>query len=385
MRKKVLVVADSLGCGGAEKSLLAFLSSLNPSEVAVTLMLSARGGVFECLVPKCIRIVDLPTLSGIRKGISQMRYSFALRKWSKSKHHGAELYWQNVGRFIPSLSMLYDVAIAYHQGFPTYFVVKKVEAKKKVAWVNTDLNYAGYNPEFNRPFYERLNKVICVSEDQKIYLSNNGYPNFKNAIVIYDIINPYMVRKLATEKIQISIEDYTISQKLALCTVGRMVKAKNYFLAVESAKILRDRGVDFIWYFIGDGDERKNIEVLIQKYHLENYILLTGLQANPYPWISACDIYVQTSSFEGFGITIAEAKILNKPIVSTNFTVISNQLSHENNGLITEMNPQSIADSILRLVNDKNLCDRIISNLKNQTNNTMSSETIKIRELLNND
>ncbi len=43
----------------------------------------------------------------------------------------------------------YDVAIAFSQGLPTYFVAKKVNAKRKNAWINTDYKKAKYNVKFD--------------------------------------------------------------------------------------------------------------------------------------------------------------------------------------------------------------------------------------------
>ena len=137
-------------------------------------------------------------------------------------------------------------------------------------------------------------------------------------------------------------------RSLADLFVRRLLKG--YDLAVETARILKSKGLKFKWNFVGDGGERPAVEELIKKYHLENEIMLWGMQPNPYPYMAAADIYVQTSRFEGFGLTIAEAKILGKPIVSTNFDVVHDQLKHEVNGLIAEMTPESLAEEVLRLI-----------------------------------
>ena len=68
-----------------------------------------------------------------------------------------------------------------------------------------------------------------------------------------------------------------------------------------------------------------------------------------------CDIYVQTSRHEGFGLTIAEARILNRPVVCTNFEACTMQMVDGKNGLITSFEPDDIADAIERLMNDKQL------------------------------
>ena len=107
-----------------------------------------------------------------------------------------------------------------------------------------------------------------------------------------------------------------------------------------------------------------------------------GLKENPYPYMSKADIYVQTSIFEGFGMTIAEAKLLHRPVVSTNFDVVHDQIIDHQNGLIAEMTPDSVAEKILELHQDKSLRNCIVSNLEQETNNTTLSEPAKFMQLV---
>ena len=97
--------------------------------------------------------------------------------------------------------------------------------------------------------------------------------------------------------------------------------------------------------------------------------------------MAQCDVYVQTSSFEGYGLTIAEAKILGKPVVSTNFDVVHDQIKHEHDGLIAEMTPESVADNILRLINEKDLRNRIIASVNKEKNTTYMTEVEKVEKL----
>ena len=144
---------------------------------------------------------------------------------------------------------------------------------------------------------------------------------------------------------------------------------------------MKERGVEFVWFFIGDGEERLNIENLIKIYNLQKYVILLGERTNPYPYMAQCDVYVQTSSFEGYGLTIAEAKILGKPVVSTNFDVVHDQIKHEHDGLIAEMTPESVADNILRLINEKDLRNRIIASVNKEKNTTYMTEVEKVEKL----
>ena len=90
---------------------------------------------------------------------------------------------------------------------------------------------------------------------------------------------------------------------------------------------------------------------------------MLGVKANPYPYIKNSDIYVQTSKYEGFGLAIAEARMLNIPVVTTRFDAVYNQMIDEKNGLVVDMNADAVCDGILRLINDTELRERIVQYL----------------------
>ena len=200
---------------------------------------------------------------------------------------------------------------------------------------------------------------------------------------IYDIINPDVIYRLAQEP----VTDMPVAEKgeNTIVTVGRLTKPKNHLLAVDAAKVLVEKGLDFKWFFIGEGKEmRPAIEERIVANELQQNVFLLGLKENPYPYMARADIYVQTSSFEGFGMTIAEAKILHCPIVCTNFDVVHDQIIDHQNGLIAEMTPNSVADKIMELLQDESLKRHLISSLESETNNTSFTEVEKFNKLINN-
>jgi len=127
------------------------------------------------------------------------------------------------------------------------------------------------------------------------------------------------------------------------------------------------------WYIIGEGKERKSLEKLIHHNKLDSIFFLLGYKENPYPYMKSCDIYVQTSLFEGLGLTLIEASILQKPIVTTNFPTAHSIISHNKTGLICEMNSQSIAKSISNYIDNPQLKQKIVTNLKMMKNNDKES------------
>jgi glycosyltransferase involved in cell wall biosynthesis len=373
--RKVLFLIDSLTCGGAEKSLISLLPLLDYSKVQVDLMLVERGGVFEQYVPKGVNVLDFPQSQTLFFRLGQICFSVLLRVLKK--RHGAEVRWMAMNRVYEDLKKEYDVAVAYQQGFPTYYVAQKVRARKKYAWVNADIKCAGYDEVFNRHFYDSYDWVVPVSDVLCDLMKQTTYVKPQKLFTVYDILNVDLIRQMSLEK----VEGFPC-QGITIVTTGRLAPPKNYPLAVETAALLKKKGIDFIWYFVGEGSERGHIEELIRSNALKEQVKLVGMTPNPYPYMAMADVYVQTSSFEGFGLTLNEARILHRPVVSTNFPVVYNQIKDGENGLIAEMTPESVADKILMIVNDEALRNRLIEATKKEINTTSITEPQKVMELL---
>ena len=384
-RKHILFVIDSLFIGGAEKSLIALLYQLNPQKYEIHLWIRCRGGELEALLPKDVVVIPSPYYSFLEKKLyrfSLLTFSVAFRilRYVGIKKHSAETLWKCTGWATKVPADHYDVAIAYQQGLPTYLVTKKIHAKKRIVWDNTNLQAAGYDVCYNGRFYAQANHIVTVSQRLQT-LMTSSYPQYREKIhCVYDILSPSFIQQQALFENPI-----TEIEGIIIVTVGRLEHYKQYTLAVETARILRDKAISFQWYFVGEGSEKPHLESLINEYGLQEHVILVGKQLNPYPYVFRCDVYVQTSSFEGFGLSIAEAKILGKPVISTNFDAVHDQLRHEVNGLIAEMTAESVADNIIRLIEDEPLRQRIVKNVKAEKNTTAETEIKKVERLLDED
>lgn len=386
MKKKLLFFIDSLGCGGAEKSLISLLPLIDYDRYDVDLIVYESGGAFEKFVPSQVRIIDYTRAyhknSLWRKILVRVVDCYLSPQMRLIKRHHAEILWRGAKWFYKRIPKQYDVAIAYQQGFPTFFLTDKVDASKRIAWINVDPYEAGYDMDYCRQFYEKLDHVVAVSKKLHEKLEMMSPWMADKITCIYDIVNQDVIRQMANEP----INDMTHHDgKTVIVTVGRLVPQKNYLLAVKTARLLKKQGLSFKWYFVGEGEMRTAIEESIKEYGLNEEVILLGFKENPYPYMAKADIYVQTSSFEGFGLTIAEAKILHKPVVSTNFDVVKDQISDRQNGLIAEMTPQSVADRILELLHDDTLRNHIVHNLGQENNLTAVTEVEKFNALVAND
>lgn len=369
MRKSILFVINSLGCGGAEKSLLSLLSLLDYDKYDVTLQMIRRGGMFEELLPPevhvrkeldytafCSQSIAKQMLSfDFRRIAARVRTSLFLRQNRRAGQplHDAQAYWKYSGTAFDPLPELYDVAVAWGQGTPTHFVAKKVRAKKKFAWVNADYENVGHDKDFDRRYYAAFTEIICVSNKLCLTLQK-VFPEYAAKMTtIYDINNPATIFAMANQPCSLRNEG-----NLTLVTVGRLVPQKGYDIAAKAAWLLKKRGVRFHWYVVGGGDSAP-IEKDIVQYGIRNCFTLLGAKANPYPYMKAADIYVQTSKFEGYCLTLAEARMLNVPCVTTNFDVVYAQMIDGDNGLVVEMSAEAVVDGIIRLATDQELYQHI--------------------------
>ena len=378
MKKTIFITIDSLTTAGAEKSLISFLSVLDYSRFSVDLQLFRYGGAFEQYLPKEVNLLPpFKFTSFLQKSIwrqilslnisyifARARYSFLLLIHKNSKHADkARYYWKSVVHCLDAPSKEYDIAIAYAQGVPTFYVVDKVVAKTKFSWINCIYHLEGQNKQYQRRFYSSIDRIVLVSEEAMAHLKK-VYPIFvKKMFIIADIVNPQMMRSMS-ENGESFIDGYKGTR---LLTVARLNKPqKGYDITIEACKLLRDRGLAFKWYAIGKGPYRSEIEAFINQNNLQDYFVLLGTTPNPYPYYKQATIYVQTSRHEGYGLSIAEARMLNIPVVTTEFDAVYSQMVPGKNGLVVPQDPVLVADAIEQLMNDKVLYNSIVQYQKQE-------------------
>ena len=376
MKQKLLFVIESLAAAGAERSLISLLSALDYSRFEVDLQLFSYGGELERYLLEQIHLLPpLDYTEFARKKIKQQiktgdvkkiarrfLYSFLIRFGKNTHADKARKYWRTIAPCFPERKEMYDVAIAYSQGIPTFYVAEKIDAQKKIAWVNVGYRLSEKNLNFLSAFYHRMNRIVCVSETAKDVFDQE-FPLFSDkTVVLRDRIDPAFIRKLANDFSVDFEKDLPI-----LLTVARFAPQKGYDTALEACRILRDRGVRFKWYAIGKGPLRQDMEYFLRENALQDHFVFLGTFANPYPYFKAATLYVQTSRHEGYGLSIAEARILGKPVVTTEFDAVWLQMVQGKNGLVVPQDPIAIANAIERLLIDKALYGSIIAYLKQET------------------
>jgi glycosyltransferase involved in cell wall biosynthesis len=377
VKKCLLFVIDSLDVAGAEKSLVTLLSMLDYSRFTVDLQLFAYGHVLEDLIPKEVNLLQalkytdfsqLSFLQSIKQAAtkreynmfySRIKYSTKIRNGTYSNPEKAIIFWNSISNVIEKNKKVYDVAISYAQGVPTYYVADKIHAKKKIAWVNVSHHPNEMVQAFQRKYYDQYDEIVAVSDSTREVILES-FPKYEDKVkILYDINNPEFISQMAKMGSGFG-DDF---EGVRILTIGRLAHQKGYDVALEACKQLKEEGIHFRWYVLGKGPLEEGLKRSISEMGLADHFILLGVRANPYPYIKGADIYVQTSRFEGFGLAIAEARILNIPVVTTKFDAVYNQMIHGKNGLVVDRNATAVSQGIKSLLHDQNLKQNIINYL----------------------
>ena len=395
MRKKLLFVIDSLTIGGAEKSLISLLNMIDSSKYEIDLLLFKKGGDLEKYVPRNINILPVPEYfryinrekltasKSVLYSYYRLKTSLSLRinNFQQKTLHSEQVVFRSIKKVMLPIQKKYDVAIAYSQGMPTYFVAKKVNASRKLAWINTDYVNTLYDKEIDYQSYEKIDKIIAVSQNTRESVSQIRKEYTHKVDIILDILDPNMIYKMAEEHKVDEFDKFSVN----ILTVGRLVSAKSYDTAIEVARLLKNSGYKFKWFGIGEGPERKKLQDLIDQYELNDCFILLGKKLNPYTYMNDCDIYVQTSIKEGFGLTVSEAKILKKPIVCTTFPTAKEIINHNIDGLIVDHEVDSIYNGIRKYLDDIHFKEKIIRELRSKEPYSSVNQLNKFYELVENE
>lgn len=379
-KRKVLFVVHQLNYGGVQKAVLTALNAIDYSENEVTLYV--RKNRLQ-LLPDVNKKVSKVIINEDKTHYYRKPYTIYLMLCKNCcrllrLRKKADDFHQRIVGYLNKSQMLYekkhyfnndvqyDVAISYIQGYTTKFVAEYIRAKRKIMFyhVSTDENH--HIHEKSMAYFDA---IVGVNEGVQNVLKGL-YSDYADKMT-------YIENYVDADEILMKSKAYSISRdknQIVLCSCGRFAPVKGFDLAVEAAVKLKDKGINFIWYFVGDGPERANLESLIIDNKLNKNIVITGLKDNPYPYIAGCDIYVQPSYEESFGLTIAEAKILCKPIVSTATLGGNKQIVNNENGILTGISGKEIADGINRFLEDDNLQGAVVQNLKNIDYNQLLKE-----------
>ena len=352
-KKKLLIAVHRMSMGGVQKSLLWALRAIDREAYEITLYI--RKDSCELLpeaAPYADRvIVNKDRTRYYRKPKAVLLY--ALLRLAELTGGDAEKRRRQLESFVSDARMRteqtryfadgtkYDIAVSYIQGPTAAFVETYVPAEKKIVFFHgsTDEEHA-----LHEAIFPRFDRIVAVNAGCAEILKTL-YPACADKIThIENYVDADEIREAAR-----AYEADCEGKPTVLCTCGRFSPEKGFDLALEAAAKLKAAGIDFLWYFVGDGPEREKLVSAASAAGLKEAIRFTGTLGNPYPYIAGCDIYVQPSRKESYGLAVKEALLLCRPVITTETVGGKGLVIDNGTGLLAKTDAADLADKILTL------------------------------------
>ena len=373
-KQKIIIVNNNLNVGGVQKALVNLLNEIK-EKYEVTLFIFSNSGEYKRSIPKEVKIIEANSFLKLL-GISQ----------SQSKKEGLFLYiirsvlviWTRLfNNYVPFQWLIstqkklkdFDVAISYlhssndksFYGGCNEFVLGKIDANKKIAFIHGDyLNFGG-NTLKNQKTYKKFDKIAAVSDGcKKSFIQS--IPELSSKTFCVKNFHNY-------NEIKIKADDSPIIYNLNffnIVTVARLGEEKGIIRTINVIAQLVKKNYKICWHIVGEGDQRKEIEELIVFHSLRESIILYGNQDNPYRYMKNADLFLLPSYHEAAPMVFDEAKCLGLPILATKTTSTKEMVEDCNAGWICENSTEGIQIKLEYILNHVSEFKEFYENLRYQ-------------------
>ncbi len=332
---KILFFIDGITGGGAEKVLRTLVNNMDQSKFDITVQTLEDVDPKQYLAP------------GIRfKAINRCKTPLGRKLFHYWVRLCAELKWL----YPLYIRDDYDIEVAYLECAPTKILAASTNQKaKKVAWLHCDLEKRGMDdPEKAKTWYDRYDKVVCVSETVKRSF-RKVIGSGTDSCILYNVNDETDIQHKA-EALEANKPG-----AVTFLTVGRLSYEKGNDRLLDACKMLKGEGFNFALWLVGDGPEREKLMNQASDLGLDNQVSFLGFRENPYPYMRAADVIVTPSHYEGFSTVVTEAMILGKAVVTTPCSGMDELLGDSEFGLITEDSVEGIYLGMKRMLENPEL------------------------------
>ncbi len=293
-----------------------------------------------------------------------------------------------INSLIPFFKLLkknnYDFVISHLITSLPIFLFSFLKVKTKLV-----LSIAGF-PKLTifRSYFWKLSdtniyRVICPSHETKDLLLKSKIFKEKKIFVIKD---PHIyAKKIILKKNESNNRDLDKTKKYII-SIGRLTKQKNYkFLVNAFNNILQiEKNINLL--IIGEGEDRKEIELNIQELNIEKKVSLLGYQDNIYKYLKNAYCYLSTSIWEGPDLAMLDSAFLNIPIICSDCRSGRKEfIKNGERGYIFETNNmESFNNEFKKFINDEKsvLKNKLINAKKEVKNFTLFRYYINIKKIL---
>ena len=358
---KLLFRHRSMEMGGVEKVMLSLLQNLNPEKYDCTVVLNLNQGELRNEFPSHVRKIFLADgKEDFSKNILFQKIQLFIRKNKLEK-------LRKNPKIIDDkyLKEQYDIEIAMTYNDFESVLNSTNKNSKKIGWFHSEIDLPKLQPlvpSILEHFPQFDHMIYCSEKIQN--LMHEVYPNlqYPKESVIINAIPIDEIKKKAEEK----ITDFPKSP--VFVSVGRLHTRKGYHKLMEAhAKLLKE-GFEHSVVIIGDGEELSNLLVQQKKLGVEKTYIFAGNQMNPYPYLKKADFFIMPSESEAWPLVIAEALILQKPIIATKVGDVEMMIKDRETGFLVDYKTDKIYHAMKEFLTNGKLVSEIKENLKNIEN-----------------
>ncbi len=355
---KILFRHRSMEMGGVEKVMLSMLNNLNPDLFDMTVCLNLNQGELRNEFPKHVRKVYLTegkkdfSKNMLFQKIQLFKRQKKLEKLKKNPEIIDKEY----------LKETYDIEIAMTYNDFESVLNSSNTRSKKMGWFHSEINLPKLQPLVpaileNFPKFDHM--IYCSAKIQKIM--HEEYPNlsYPRESVVINAIPIEEIKKKSEEKI------IDFPKRTVFVSVGRLHTRKGYHKLIEAHARLLIEGFDHSVLIIGDGEELPHLLAQQKKLGVENSFQFLGNKMNPYPYIKNADFFIMPSESEAWPLVLAEALILQKPIIATKVGDVESMIKDRKTGFLIAYTVEAIYHAMKEFITNEKLVSEIKENLQN--------------------
>lgn len=326
--KKIIIVNNNLKVGGVQKSLYNLLWSVS-DRYDITLYLFSKSGEYIDQLPPAVKVETCTSLFRYL-GFSQAECKNNLRGRltrgvlaALCKLFGRPFVMRFIELSQKPLQEEYDVAISYLQngkirsfyGGVNEFVLKKVSAKKKIAFLHCDYENSGANNEKNNRLYYEFDMIAACSDGcRNTFL--HVMPELKEKCVT--VRNFHRYSDIQNQS-AVNPKSYT-EGNIQVVMVGRLAHEKAIERGIQAISYVNQVGISTDLNIIGDGPMMNRLLDAANACNIKNHVHFYGEQKNPYRYMLNADLLLITSYHEAAPMIIDEAYCLGLPVLSVSTT-----------------------------------------------------------------
>ena len=237
----------------------------------------------------------------------------------------------------------YDLEIAFQFGIPTKMIAVS-NNPHKLCWMHT------YDAQMTlKKYYSKFPMIINVAKAGRDKLIEAGFEESK-CEYCYNIIDEENILSASKEPC-----NYEKKHKYCFITVARLAPDKAFMRYLECIKDVVSKTNDIEFLIVGGGSEEEKMRRFIKENCLEEFVIMTGKQSNPYKYMSKADLYFCCSYREGFSTACQEAALMGIPVVSVEVDGARELIDLTESGCVIENKANSIVSKIIEISNNSEM------------------------------